>query len=135
LGVNAFAATQIRVLAGLAGFFIIASVMGSLTGIARTVYVALCPTKRLPVDARSLVPELRRALALLLVGAVLGPFLGVSLGLLSAQRLPTGVASTLMSIEPVLLVPLSVAVFHEKVTRFEILGTFVALVGVAILGV
>jgi drug/metabolite transporter (DMT)-like permease len=40
-----------------------------------------------------------------------------------------------MSIEPVLLVPLSVAVFHEKVTRFEILGTFVALVGVAILGV
>jgi drug/metabolite transporter (DMT)-like permease len=133
IGLDAFAATHIRVLVGLVGFLVVGAGMGALAGIGRTVFVAVGPTQRLTPAERTRASAVRRALFVLVIGSVLGPFLGVSLGLLSAQLLPTGVASTLMSIEPVLLVPLSAAIFHERVTRFEILGTLIALGGVAIL--
>jgi drug/metabolite transporter (DMT)-like permease len=72
---------------------------------------------------------------LLSVGALLGPFLGVSLGLLSAQLLPAGVASTLMSLVPVLLIPIAALFFRERITIIEIAGTAVAFAGVAALAI
>ncbi len=48
----------------------------------------------------ALVRSARVALSTLTLGGLFGPFLGVSLGLLSAQLLPAGIASTLMSIVP-----------------------------------
>ena len=75
----------------------------------------------------------RNAVLVLGVGALLGPFLGVSLGLLSTQLLPTGTASTLMSIVPVLLIPVTAIAFHERVTVAEVAGAVLAVAGVAVL--
>jgi len=69
----------------------------------------------------------------LIVGSLLGPFLGVSLGLVSTQLLAAGIASTLMSIVPVLLIPISAIAFREPVTFMEVAGAVVALLGVALL--
>ena len=129
---DAFAATEIRVLAGLAGFLIVAMSLQKLPSIGAIVATALGLIRKSDV---AWVQSARVALATLTLGGLFGPFLGVSLGLLSAQLLPAGIASTLMSIVPVLLVPVSAIVFRERVTAIEIGGTLMALAGVALMAV
>lgn len=130
-GVDSFAATQVRVISGLTGFLIVAAVARELRRMARVVQRGLtsAPTPALVAEHASA----RTALLTLSLGALLGPFLGVSLGLLSTQLLAAGVASTLMSLVPVLLVPASIVVFHERPSRAELAGTALAFAGVAIL--
>jgi drug/metabolite transporter (DMT)-like permease len=133
VGLDSFAATEIRALAGLAGFVVLSLATKRLASVASPLWQAMRSTQQLGEQGRQTIRSQRLALGLMLIGAVLGPFLGVSLGLLSVQRLPAGVASTLMSIVPVLLVPVSATLFHECVTWREVAGTVIALIGVAIL--
>jgi drug/metabolite transporter (DMT)-like permease len=74
-----------------------------------------------------------RILGLLALGAFVGPVLGVSLSLLAIQHAEIGVASTLMALTPVIILPISHFVFKEKVGWQAILGTVFAIAGVAIL--
>ncbi len=68
------------------------------------------------------------------VGAsFVGPFLGVSLSLFALQRIEVGVASTLTSLPPVLLLPISYFFFKERFGWGAVVGTFVAMAGVAVL--
>lgn len=73
----------------------------------------------------------RRALALIAGGALTGPFLGVWLSMVAVQQAPVGIASTLMALPPILLIPLSALFFGERVTWRAVLGTAVALAGAA----
>jgi drug/metabolite transporter (DMT)-like permease len=75
----------------------------------------------------------RRSVLLILGGAIVGPFLGVSLSLFSLQRADVGVASTLSSLSPIFLLPISYVVFKERFGWTAILGTLLALSGVAVL--
>ena len=75
----------------------------------------------------------RRAISFLVAGSITGPFLGVSLSLLAVQQTTVGVASTLMSLPPVFLLPISYIFFEERFGWRAIFGTFVAITGVAIL--
>jgi len=74
-----------------------------------------------------------RALLLLLGGAVLGPMLGVWLSLVAVQNTQVGIASTLSSLMPIFLIPISAVVFHERVGWQAIGGTLLAFVGMVIL--
>jgi drug/metabolite transporter (DMT)-like permease len=74
-----------------------------------------------------------RARYYVLGGAVVGPFVGVWLSLVAVQYTEVGVASTLMSLAPIFLLPVGRFVFHEEVGWKAILGTMIALGGVAIL--
>ncbi|MCC6513262.1 MAG: EamA family transporter, partial [Geothrix sp.] len=74
-----------------------------------------------------------RATAFIGLGAVTGPVLGVVLSLIAIAKAPMGVAATLMSLSPVLLLPVSHFVFKEKVGGHAILGTLLALAGAAAL--
>ncbi|MFW6293935.1 MAG: DMT family transporter, partial [Spirochaetota bacterium] len=111
---NPFAATQIRVFAGIIGF----AVVFTMTRRWRTVATAVR-------DAG--------AMGRVSLGAFFGPFLGVSLGLYGAQNTSAGIASTIMALVPVLIIVPSVLVFKERVTVREVLGAFVAVVGVGLL--
>lgn len=75
-------------------------------------------------------PQVIRLLAL---GALVGPVLGVSSSLLAVQHAEIGVASTLMALPPVIILPISYFVFKEKIGWQAILGTVLAIAGVAIL--
>ncbi len=108
-----FLSTQIRVIAGIVGFSVI---------------IAL--SKQWPNVIRSLSNKI--AMAHLSVGAFFGPFLGVSLSLLAIQYTTTGIASTIMSIVPVLIIIPSVLIFKEKVQSKEVIGAIVAVLGVII---
>jgi drug/metabolite transporter (DMT)-like permease len=74
-----------------------------------------------------------RALMLLTGGTILGPVLGVWFSLLAVQNTNVGVASTLSSLMPIFLIPISYFMFGERATRQAIFGTLVAFAGMVIL--
>ena len=69
----------------------------------------------------------------ILIASFIGPFIGVYFSLVAIQFTSVGVASTLMALPPVFLIPISYFVFKEKITRRSVFGTGVALFGVAML--
>jgi drug/metabolite transporter (DMT)-like permease len=75
----------------------------------------------------------RSALKLIAIGSFIGPVLGVSASLLAVQHAEVGVASTLMALPPVFLLPLSYFIFKERFGWQTVAGTIVAMVGVALL--
>jgi len=109
-----FVATQIRVIAGLAGFIVVGAVWGKL----RETVAALKDGK---------------AMGVLAIGAFFGPFLGVSLGMFSVQRANAGIAATLMGLTPILILIPSVLHKKERIGIQEALGAVVAVGGSAFL--
>ena len=74
-----------------------------------------------------------KVIRLLALGALVGPVLGVSASLLAVQHAQIGVASTLMALPPVIILPFSYFVFKEKIGWQAVVGTVLAIAGVAIL--
>jgi drug/metabolite transporter (DMT)-like permease len=69
----------------------------------------------------------------LALGAFIGPVLGVTASLLAVQHAEIGVASTLMALPPVIVLPISYFAFKEKIGWQAIVGTILAILGVAVL--
>ena len=113
-GYSAISATLVRV--GVAGL-----VMACLGLLRRTLFDHLARMKD------------KAALLEITAGALTGPVLGVTLSLVAIAHTHIGVASTLMSLTPVILLPVSHLLFKEKITVRAIVGTLIALLGVALL--
>ena len=109
-----FASTQIRIVAGILGFSIVFTVLGRWG--------------RVTAALRD-----RRAMGMTTLGAIFGPFLGVSLSLLAVQHTATGVAASLMALSPILIIPMVVVLGRERVGLGGIGGAVVAVAGVALL--
>ncbi len=77
--------------------------------------------------------ETPRAMIGITIGSIMGPFIGVWMSLLAVQKAPVGIASTLMALTPVLLLPVSHYVFKEKIGVRAIGGTILAVVGTAVI--
>ena len=74
-----------------------------------------------------------RAMVLSLGGAVFGPFFGVWMSLVAVKLIAAGIAATLNAMTPVLIIPVVMAVYKEKVSLRAMLGAILAVIGVAIL--
>jgi drug/metabolite transporter (DMT)-like permease len=74
-----------------------------------------------------------RALKFILAGAFFGPTVGVTLSLYAVQRIPVGVASTLIALTPVFLLPIGYFVFHERFGWQAVAGTLLTMLGVGLL--
>jgi drug/metabolite transporter (DMT)-like permease len=75
----------------------------------------------------------RGAIKYMILGIIFGPYLGVTLSLVSVKYTQTGIAATLMSTMPVIMIPMVIAIEKEKVSKRAILGATVAVAGIAIL--
>ena len=75
----------------------------------------------------------KKGFLLTIGGAFTGPFLGVSLSLFALQRVEVGVTSTLTSLTPIFLLPISYFLFKERFGWRAVAGTLVAMAGVAAL--
>jgi drug/metabolite transporter (DMT)-like permease len=109
-----FSATQIRVIAGIAGFSVLITLMSRWNNIK----VALSD---------------RAGMKSLSLGAFFGPFLGVSFSLIAFRYTEAGIASTIMALVPVLIIVPAVVLYKEKVTFAEIAGAIISVGGVALL--
>jgi drug/metabolite transporter (DMT)-like permease len=112
--IDAFAATEIRVLAAIAGFL--------------GLFAALRAWPRLWAARGQ-----PGALALVALGSFFGPCLGVALSLHALKYIPAGIAGTLASLTPVIIIPVVVVLHGERVSPRAILGTCIAVAGVALL--
>ncbi|WP_299524843.1 DMT family transporter [uncultured Lutibacter sp.] len=110
---NVFAATQIRVIAGAIGFVILISLI-----------------KRWPKVKQAVTDSI--SMRFILIGSVFGPFLGVYASLLAVKYTTVGIASTIMAIIPVLIIPPAILLYKEKVTLKEVIGAFIALGGIVL---
>ncbi len=73
----------------------------------------------------------KKAVIYLVSGSLTGPFIGIWLSMVAVQRAHVGIASTLMGLSPIIMIPLTNWVFHEKISPRSIAGTVVALAGAA----
>ena len=110
---DAFAASQIRVLTGIVGFAILLLVL-----------------KRYGKMWEAM--KNRSAMKRITLGSVFGPFLGVSFSLLAIQHTKAGIAASIMSIVPVLIIPPAIILFKETVNWKEIVGAGITVLGVAV---
>ncbi len=66
-------------------------------------------------------------------GALVGPFIGMTLSMVALANAETGIAQTLMSLMPVIIIPVVWIVYRERTNWRGIVGALVAVVGVTIL--
>ena len=110
-GYSPFASTQIRIITGIVGFVLIISVFRRWS----KVFEAFKNPKGMIAIAN---------------GSFFGPFLGVSISLLAIQYASTGIVSTLMATVPILIIPPSIFLLKHKITRSEIIGSVISVIGV-----
>jgi drug/metabolite transporter (DMT)-like permease len=79
------------------------------------------------------VLEKRDALKFIVLGSLVGPFIGVWMSLVAIQNTYVGLASTLMALTPVIMLPIVRWVFKERVSQRAVVGTFVSIIGVAVI--
>ncbi|MBW6473395.1 MAG: DMT family transporter [Anaerolineaceae bacterium] len=78
------------------------------------------------------IRQFPKAFRFAFAGAMVGPFLGVWLSLIAVQFAKVGIASTLMALTPIFHLPIG-TILKEKITKQAMIGTFIAMVGVAII--
>jgi drug/metabolite transporter (DMT)-like permease len=108
-----FAATQIRVIAGISGFALLTTVLSRW--------------KQVLIATRNL-----STMSAISLGAFFGPFLGVSFSLISVKYTEAGIASTIMALVPVIIIAPAVILYKQKVTLPEIIGAIISVCGVAV---
>lgn len=109
-----FAATEIRLLFGLFSFLALIPLVGRHAQVMRAFRDG-------------------RAMAIMTLGAIAGPFVGVTLLMLAVKLIPAGLAQTFVSLSPVFIIPASALVFKEHISRRAVGGTLIAVLGVALL--
>jgi drug/metabolite transporter (DMT)-like permease len=112
-GYDPFAATQIRVIAGVTGFGLLVTVL------SRWKHVISATGNRSGMSSITL-------------GAFFGPFLGVSFSLIAVKYTEAGIASTIMALVPVLIIAPAVLLYKQRVTIPEIIGAVISVTGVAV---
>jgi drug/metabolite transporter (DMT)-like permease len=85
------------------------------------------------------LPELRLAvknkegIKYAAAGALVGPFVGMTLSMVAVADTQTGIAQTLMSLTPVIIIPVIWIIYRERTNWRGIIGAVIAVIGVAIL--
>ena len=118
---------------GMAGGFPVmsASVIRTLVGVV-IFWLYMSIRSKSGNNLRTILRE-PRAFLMLVVATLTGPVIGTTLVLLSLQFTGVGVSSTLTGTTPILLIPISFVVFKEAITLRAVMGTIVAIAGVAVL--
>lgn len=108
-----FAATQIRIIAGITGYVFLISIMSRWNSIGKAM-------------------QNKKAVGATTLGAFFGPFLGVSFSLIAVKFTASGIASTIMALVPVFILIPAVLLFKQRVTLKEIVGALISVAGIAL---
>jgi drug/metabolite transporter (DMT)-like permease len=111
---DAAAATLVRILGAMAGYLILLTVF-----------------RRWPPVLAAVGH--RRAMLIILLGAVVGPCVGVVLCMIALRHCQAGVVSTIIATMPVLILPCTILIYRERVSLRAAAGALVSVAGVALL--
>ena len=73
-----------------------------------------------------------KAVSCALGAATFGPFFGVSLSLMATLYTNAGIAQTIMAMTPVFILLPAHLLFHQRITRLEIIGAVISVIGVSL---
>ena len=110
---DAVAATQIRAIVGFAAFAILVTIMKRW--------------KRVLFTIRD-----KKGMKATTIGAIFGPFIGVTLSLYAVQHTSTGIESALMALTPIFIIVPSAIMFKEKITAPQVIGAVISIIGATI---
>ncbi len=108
-----FAATQMRIISGAIGFAVIILI----TRRTGTVWAGI---------------KDKKAMGATFMGAIFGPFVGVSLSLMAVQYTNTAIASTIMATTPIIILIPYILFYKKKITLVELAGAVLSVGGVAL---
>jgi drug/metabolite transporter (DMT)-like permease len=74
-----------------------------------------------------------KALSSTIMGTILGPYLGVTFSLVAVEHAKVGIAATLMSTVPIIMLPISKYFYKENLNWQAVCGAVLAVIGVSIL--
>jgi drug/metabolite transporter (DMT)-like permease len=111
---DAVAATLIRVLVALPGYALLVTLWRRWPGILAAM-------------------RDRRVMAIVTFGAIVGPFVGVAFSMIALRYASTGVVATIIATMPVLILPFSILLHHERISLRAAGGAVVAVAGIALL--
>lgn len=74
----------------------------------------------------------RRGLLAMIIAVFSGPFIGVGFSLMAVQHTAAGIASTLMSTTPIIILLPSKWLFHQPITLRTVIGALISVVGVSL---
>lgn len=69
----------------------------------------------------------------LLTGSFIGPYLGITLSFVAVTNAEVGIASTIMSTTPIIMLPIARFIYKEKLNVKAFVGAIIAVLGVALL--
>jgi drug/metabolite transporter (DMT)-like permease len=75
----------------------------------------------------------RKALGMVALGSIIGPYLGITFSFLAIIYVQIGIASTIMATTPIIMLPLSWLFYKEKLTFKAVIGAIIAVLGVSML--
>ncbi len=81
----------------------------------------------------NILKEKKDAIKFIFIGSLIGPFLGITFSLIAISNTKVGIAATLMSTVPLLMLPIVRYYYKEKLSMISIIGAVVAVIGVGIL--
>jgi len=98
-----------------------------------TVFVWACSLSFRKASALKQTARDTAGLKFVFGGAIVGPFLGMTLSLFAVSYTATGIAQTLISLEPLIIIPFVWILYKERTSWRGIAGAALAIAGVAIL--
>jgi drug/metabolite transporter (DMT)-like permease len=111
---DAFAATFIRTIGALGGYTILITLL-----------------RRWPAMGSAI--RNGPAMRIVSFGSFVGPFAGVALYMVALRHCHVGVVVTITYMMPVMILPFSVFLHHEKVTLRAMVGAVISVVGIAVM--
>jgi drug/metabolite transporter (DMT)-like permease len=132
--IDALSGQTVRMSAGALGIIVIAFIVSRMNQAQRNA------SARSLDETKNPAPNIPRTHALtsaaiiaMVIGTFTGPILGVWCSLYALQKLEVGIATTLMSLVPVMILPVTRITEGRWPSARAILGALIAVAGVAVL--
>lgn len=89
--------------------------------------------RKLISNSKPILSNKNNALPYMVLGTILGPICGVSCSLLAIQKIEVAVAQTIFALLPIVVLPVNLLVYKEKITLQSVFACMIAILGVVIL--
>ena len=132
--IDALSGQTVRMSAGALGIIVIAFIVSRMNQAQRNASArSLDETKNPAPNITSTHALTSAAIVAMVIGTLTGPILGVWCSLYALQKLEVGIATTLMSLVPVMILPVTRITEGRWPSTRAILGALIAVAGVAVL--
>ncbi len=132
--IDALSGQTVRMSAGALGIIVIAFIVSRMNQAQRNASArSLDETKNTAPNITRTHALTSAAIVAMVIGTLTGPILGVWCSLYALQKLEVGIATTLMSLVPVMILPVTRITEGRWPSTRAILGALIAVAGVAVL--